>query len=836
MEKQLCIVSHSHWDREWYLSHAEHNYRLVRFMDRLLDVLQKDEGFRTFHLDGQILILEDYLAVRPQRRALVCRLIAEGRIKIGPFYILQDEYLISGEANVRNILVGLKECEAFGTPSKTGYFPDAFGNIGQMPQILRGFGLDNAFFGRGIIPTGYANEVLGKAEEGYSEIVWEGADGSEVIGVQFVNWYHNAMEIPTQPKEACVERLQRIMEDCSLAARTPYLLGMNGCDHEPVQADLSKVFAVAKEAGLNVVHCSLEEYLEKIRPYKERFYRFKGEIEGQNGSGFNTLINTASSRVYLKQQNYTAQYLLESVAEPLSVIAEGYGVAYDADILYWTWKRLLQNHPHDSICGCGVDSVYRGMEARFTDAIDTARSLIEETGKKLAQKLCPAQGGVLAVNCTCLPKKGYAECFVDFKEGERAPVSPVLEDENGKVVPARIENLGTVRVFELPEDTFRQVYDVHRFRVRFLAEAEGASCRVYRLAEGSAAPLVRCGRRSMENETLHVRIRANGTFDVRRKGKKACAAGQNYFAEIGDKGNEYEFIRTGEAHDTRRSSARVECLYADAAEACFAVTVRLMQQNGKPVSVRSELSLRAGEPFVRVRVRFENACKNHRIRACFPCEGSAGVHRAAGQFDLTERPNVPGPRWQNENDPQRAEAFVERPFASAGGSFVALRGLHEYEIGKDGATQVTLVRGVGEMGDWFYFPTEDSQCLGECTAEYAVGVYAASEREEALLAAYDFHRPPFAAFGGCGAGEAVQASPARVYGNVVQSCLKKAEDGNGVIARVFNPFAVPQALRFAGGVRQTDLQEKADEEAQPVAAPKKIVTLRFAPAVRAENE
>ena len=148
MEKQLCIVSHSHWDREWYLSHAEHNYRLVRFMDRLLDVLQKDEGFRTFHLDGQILILEDYLAVRPQRRALVCRLIAEGRIKIGPVYILQDEYLISGEANVRNILVGLKECEAFGTPSKTGYFPDAFGNIGQMPQILRGFGLDNAFFGR----------------------------------------------------------------------------------------------------------------------------------------------------------------------------------------------------------------------------------------------------------------------------------------------------------------------------------------------------------------------------------------------------------------------------------------------------------------------------------------------------------------------------------------------------------------------------------------------------------------------------------------------------------------------------------------------------------------
>ena len=829
MDKQLCIVSHSHWDREWYLSHAEHNYRLVRFMDRLLDVLQRDKDFKTFHLDGQVIVLEDYLEVRPQKRELICRLIGEGRIKIGPFYILQDEYLISGEANVRNILVGLKECEKFGKPSMTGYFPDAFGNIGQMPQILAGFGLDNAFFGRGIIPTGYANEVLGKSDEGYSEIIWEGADGSEVIGVQFVNWYHNAMEIETE-RDACIARLHKIMEDSSLAARTPYLLGMNGCDHEPVQADLSRVFSIAKEAGLDVVHCTLEEYLEKIRPYKQSFYRFKGEIEGQNGSGYGTLINTASSRVYLKQQNYTAQYLLESVAEPLSAIADSYGIPYDADILAYTWKKLLQNHPHDSICGCGVDSVHKGMETRFSAAIDTANCLIGEVGGKLAERLCPADGGILAVNCACLPKTGYAECFLDYREGEDVPQNPALYDEAGRRVPAEICNLGKVRVFDLPEDKFRQVYDVTRLRVRFLAEAEGAACRVYRVGEGApgqAEGRVVCGKRSMENEFVSVRINSNGTFDLLSKEGGERAAGQNYFAEIGDKGNEYEFIRCGEPHDTLRGRAHIEFVSASEIEARFRVRNRLLQQNGKYVSIESELSLRAGEKFVRVSVRFRNECENHRIRACFPCGKGSDIHRAAGQFDLVERKNEPGPRWQNENNPQRAEAFIERPQGN-GGMFVALRGLNEYEINrKNGATELTLVRGVGEMGDWFYFPTRDSQCLGERTAEYAVGIYGAGAREEELLAAFDYHRPPFAAFGAHGRGEPLRAGIAGVCGNAVQSCLKKAEDGRGYIARIYNPFAAAQALRFKGAPHKTDMREEGSAAAEEAIPPKKIWTLRF---------
>ena len=114
MKRKVIAYLHTHWDREWYLSHAKHNYRLVKFFDALIDAMEKDEKFRYFHLDGQIVVIEDYLAVRPEMEAKARKFIAEGRWEIGPFYILQDEYLINGESSVRNALYGMQVCKKYG--------------------------------------------------------------------------------------------------------------------------------------------------------------------------------------------------------------------------------------------------------------------------------------------------------------------------------------------------------------------------------------------------------------------------------------------------------------------------------------------------------------------------------------------------------------------------------------------------------------------------------------------------------------------------------------------------------------------------------------------------
>ena len=141
----LHLVPHTHWDREWYLPFQVFRLKLVHLMDLLLDTLERDPAFTSFTLDGQTSVLEDYLELRPERRADVEHLVRQGRLLIGPWYVLPDEFLVSPEALIRNLLAGRADGRAFGGCMDVGYVPDPFGHIGQLPQILAGFGIE---FGR----------------------------------------------------------------------------------------------------------------------------------------------------------------------------------------------------------------------------------------------------------------------------------------------------------------------------------------------------------------------------------------------------------------------------------------------------------------------------------------------------------------------------------------------------------------------------------------------------------------------------------------------------------------------------------------------------------------
>ena len=231
MKKQAHVISHSHWDREWYLPYEKHHCLEVEFMDRLLDTMERDPDFKSFHLDGQTIMLDDYLQVRPEKKELVEKLVKEKRLYIGPWYILQDEWLTGSESNLRNLETGMREAARYGNVSKVGYFPDSFGNMGQAPQILLDAGIDCAAFGRGVKPTGFNNEVAENDNftSQYSEMFWESPDGSRILGVLFANWYNNGMEVPAEPEEArkyWEEKLAGAMKFAS----TDHLLFMNGCD------------------------------------------------------------------------------------------------------------------------------------------------------------------------------------------------------------------------------------------------------------------------------------------------------------------------------------------------------------------------------------------------------------------------------------------------------------------------------------------------------------------------------------------------------------------------------------------------------------------------------
>ena len=118
MKKTVHIISHSHWDREWYMAYEQHHMRLVDLFEDLFDVFENDPGFKSYHLDGQTISIDDYLEVCPENKDKVKRLVEEKKLFIGPFYILQDDFLISAEANARNMLVGIDESKRWGEPVK----------------------------------------------------------------------------------------------------------------------------------------------------------------------------------------------------------------------------------------------------------------------------------------------------------------------------------------------------------------------------------------------------------------------------------------------------------------------------------------------------------------------------------------------------------------------------------------------------------------------------------------------------------------------------------------------------------------------------------------------
>lgn len=386
MPLTLHIVPHTHWDREWYLPFQLFRIRLVHLMDRLLDILGRDGAYRHFMLDGQSILLEDYLEIRPERAAEITRFVRTGQLSIGPWYVLPDEFLVAPESLVRNLMLGDHVCSRFGAKMQVGYVPDPFGHISQLPQILRGFGVETAVFRRGL------------AEEPV-ELWWESPDGSRVLVSYLRDSYDNAAHLPTAAPDAFVVAVRSARDSLAPHVASGNVLLLAGTDHQEPQPELPKLIAYANGGRLGedrLVHSSLQDYLEAVREALETGFfaetRFLEVVTGELRSPqrHHLLPGVTSARLWIKQRNDGVETLLTRWAEPFAAWAElldpgasGSGAKQKAHLvghaplrrvrrpaaLIWrAWKLLLENHPHDSICGCSIDQVHTEMAPRFDQA------------------------------------------------------------------------------------------------------------------------------------------------------------------------------------------------------------------------------------------------------------------------------------------------------------------------------------------------------------------------------------------------------------------------------------------------------------------------------------
>ena len=813
-KRQLMVVSHSHWDREWYLPFEAFRARLVGMLDRLLHLLETNPDYKHFMLDGQSIILEDYLEIRPDRRQDIARQVQAGRLLVGPWYVLADEFLAGGEALIRNLQIGLAIARRFGPPMMVGYLPDMFGQIVHMPSILAGFGIPAAVIWRGVdrsIPT--------------SEFLWRAPDGSEVLAIHLPEGYALGRALPRE-RELLMDRLHNIRQALEPWASTPYLLVMNGDDHLEPQPELPAVIARANEnlEDAALVHTTLPAFIEAVRQEMDARGHSWPCVEGELRSGQRAFIlsGVTSTRMWIKQRNQECEDLLLRWAEPFSAWAnllrqrrsEGDArAAADAGLLSTAWRLLLQNQAHDSICGCSIDAVHDEMAVRFRRCQGLADAVSRDALRYLADMAAPEGGAqVVVFNPLNGPRSDFCTARLPSQDG-RQPLA--LADEGGKRVP-----LQPLRP-SLPSPGVIQ----ERGEVGFLArDVPAYGYKTFGFIYGKPT---RPGRprpaRAMENDRFRVEASTlDGTISLMDKTSGVTLHGLNRFVDGGDCGDEYNYCPPthDELADSPRRPPRIRLVEDGPARSTLEVALDYSLPQGLTTDrqgrsrrrctchIVSRASIYAGVPRLDFETEVDNPVEDHRLRVHFPTSLRTRVAHAEQHFGVLARPLA-----MPEDDGTWAEAPVgthpQKSFVDVSdgqrGLLLANRGLPEYEAidGSQGVTiALTLLRCVGWLArPWLPnrrgqagppLAVPGAQCLGRHVFHYSLIPHTGGW-EAAFVQAHRFAHPLRGVTTTTGKGQlAPRAGLLSVAPSaLVLSALRAADNGQGVIVRLYNIASQP---------------------------------------------
>lgn len=769
--KHVSVVSHTHWDRAWYVSFQEFRVRLVRLIDNLLDILENDPQYKSFTLDGQMIVFEDYLEVKSENHDRIKKLVEEGRLHIGPWYVLADEFLVSPESLIRNLQLGHKMADDFNRIDKIGYVPDAFGHIAQLPQILRGFDIDNAVFWRGV---GEDGERLG------TEFYWDAPDGSSVIVAYMPTGYHNGANLgyPVHwgdvsmmelSYDKALEQIKDAIEELVPFANTDNFLLMNGIDHAEVQAELPQIIDKANREFDDMIleHSSLLEYFDKIRQ-QGSLPSYQGEFRW--GKYDYILQSVYSTRIHLKQQNHQIQHLLEGYAEPLNALAYNYNEEYPAGLLWTAWKWLMKNHPHDDICGCSVDVVHEEMEHRFQQSRQIGEILTRNALRKLAWKIdWSNQEGIpiIVYNPNGFERNDVVETLLPVSEEEMNKMEDLrLVDGDNQDIP--------VQILGVEEEISMEVLKPKRANLVnavFPVAVGSLGYKTYWLKSGrkkEETTGLKITNSGAENKYLSFNINDDGTINIFDKVTDNRYEQVHYFEDTEDAGDEYTYspLAKSETITTLGCNAEISLLESGPLKVTYQIEVPIelplsLAENRKTRSsermqtnITSLVSLFANKQGLYIKTFFENKVEDHRLRAHFPTGINTDKSYADGHFMVCEReidlPEADG--WIEQPSPTKHQrAFVDINDDKKGLAILN-KGLPEYETYRSDnqvTIALTLLRAVGWLSRNDLLTRDgnagpdipvDGQCKRDYVFEYAILPHEGSW-EGIYQTAYDYVKP-----------------------------------------------------------------------------------------------
>ena len=745
------VVSHTHWDREWYLPAARFRQQLVALVDDLLD--DPPPPGASFLLDGQMVVIDDYLDVKPGRAPEIAALLAAGVLEAGPWYVLADELIAGGEALIRNLQAGRRRLAQFGASAPPVlYSPDSFGHPAAFPMLAAGFGLPLVILSRGY---GSARWPTGDAAR------WLAPNGESVVLYHLSRKGYDIGENLPPGADAARARWADMRGDLLGRCTLGTALLPNGADHHARQRDLGAALGALADAARpdDARASSLRAFAtDAVSRAKSRSLdEVRGELRDSYGFTW-TLQGTFGTRAHQKRRNAHAERLLVRDAEPWAAFARRRSGIDRSALLRAAWKSLLLCHPHDTLCGCSTDEVARAMDARLDEACsqgagirdDAVMDLIGHSPDEARVRRNEWKPMVVVRNPVARPRGGVATVRVtsfvsDVKVGANASPGPV------ETAAARTPALGSTVTTQLiarklqhdrteaprhyPDDDIVQVSEM----LAWIPEVPGYGVRCF--------PHQKRSRRSDIPNPAHVEGSSigNGLVSVSIDSAGRVTITDAVMNRSVD--NALRWDSSTDLGDLYTASVRESRLVANFRSSRIVLKGPLrasiashwsLRAGGEHIDVSVAISVDADARFVRVDVSGMNTVVDHRLRLGIATGVSNGRVMADAMFGPVERVPLAV---------SAADAAMERPpstdplhryvslFGTAANATVFSDGLGEYEARSDGIVLVTLARSVGELSrndmperpghaGW-PTPTPEAQCIGPLAGTFALLMHGA---------------------------------------------------------------------------------------------------------------
>jgi mannosylglycerate hydrolase len=893
------VVCLTHWDREWHIPVWEQRRWLVNMMDTLLDVLDREPGFRGYLLDGQTIPVEDYLEIKPENRDRIVTYVREGRIFIGPWFTLPDEFPVDGECLVRNLLWGRRAADQLGGCMNIGLTTFGWGQTAQFPQIYAGFGIDTIITAKGVNAK--------RAPE--SEFFWKSPDGTAALTTRFGDhgranfFFHASLPILsgldylktwrfrwgeagacfhradsaghwqdyiriTAPESFHPEMTKEAIDEVWNSTRTTQVKGHrflgNGSDFTIPDTRVLKIIDEANAifTDRELVHSTLPEYVAAMKAGIDagKLRTIEGEL--RDGPPEATSCNALAIRPHIKRKNRRAQDLLIRCAEPLATMAMLAGAAYPAAFLNQAWRFLLLSHPHDSINGVTQDKTAGDVQNRLEQVVEISDMVSDMSLQEILKRADLSRYGpddVLAAVFNPLPfaRREIVKAWIDTPQ-EWDAIDFTAEDTEGKPLDVQLvsRNEETVPVRD-PKARPRPLYVDRHMVMMDTGNVPACGYAVIRVIPGRKHP--RNARfwfppeefrgasllvepNVLENEHLRVRANPNGSIDVSDKDSGTVHEGMHFFESSGDIGDYWVRYRPGQDSTVTSLGASawissVECGPLSATmitEVTMRVPVKAEKEANRrsdqlcDLTIRSELTLKRGSRSVEIRTTFTNTAEDHRLRVLFPSDIPARFSDADGHFNVDRRPvdfqeHLVNGQWPGMW-PHPQQSFIDVSDGTHGLAVIN-DGICEYEVMNNTRRIValTLLRAVrnvicSEFRAATAFPHEKGgQSLVAHEFRYALCFHDGDwDKGGVIRESRRFNVPVRLAQTGSHTGTLpvpgsfISIEPAQL----VLAAMKKSENGNGCVMRLYNPTSrtVRGTVTLAARITKAGLVTMNEEE------------------------